>query len=236
MHELAGWEKINVEQKDHDYGCVPAGLEWMIQFAKVEGVKLECFQENCLLDAIKARNGFYFDFKTIAEVIIKRNPHLDIKLYINGNEHVDTNVKRVDPAKKDQYSSLKIHIKNVFSNGSEKYSFIETLIKDQIPCVLSTFRKCNRSDSKCEDFRIDSNQRNQKSEIINSIISNSTFKIGVHVRPVIKIDNQKLFLREYNEQKPVLYEKWEIEDYHDLVFKNNTAQIAARDIAWLEVV
>jgi hypothetical protein len=100
MHELAGWENISVKQKDLVWGCIPAGYEWMIRFAQVKIIKLDCFQENCLLDVIKAEKSLDFNFKTIAEAIIKRNPNLDIQIYMNGKEHVDTNFRSVNHAKK----------------------------------------------------------------------------------------------------------------------------------------
>jgi hypothetical protein len=71
---------------------------------------------------------------------------------------------------------------------------------------------------KCVDYRIN----------LYTLANEPQINIQCHIRPVIKIENVRLYLREYNESEPVLYKRLEIEDYHGRFNR-------CVDIAWLDV-
>jgi hypothetical protein len=45
MTELKDWDRIKVPQR-HETGCVPTSYEWLIRYLKIQGVKLDTFQED----------------------------------------------------------------------------------------------------------------------------------------------------------------------------------------------
>jgi len=179
MLELDGWEGISVEQKDLEFGCIPAGYEWMLRFAKVENIDLTNFQDNCNL---RESNNLF----TVACVIKKKYPTLNIKIYCNGVEYCGNNFRSTDDARKYKYIHPRIRIKNDFRDGSEKVTCIEDLINRQIPCLISL-----------PTVRIICSQK----------------VINFHIMPVVKIDAQKLTLIDYP-NKPVECSRLDVIKYH----------------------
>lgn len=87
MPSIKGWQHGAVVQRDHDLGCIPTGIEWMIRVSGVEGVSLKDFQEKYNLQ----RRGIAPNsFDTIAEAVNHDYPqiHIQFRTFILGEEKV----------------------------------------------------------------------------------------------------------------------------------------------------
>lgn len=109
---LNNYKKIVVNQEDKDSGCIPAGYEWIIRFAKIyddniiNDIKLAGFQEEFNL----FKNGLGANsFVPIREAIQKKYPRIKIEI----EEFKESN------------------------HGAEKIEFIKKLIRAQNPCLIS---------------------------------------------------------------------------------------------------
>lgn len=85
--ELRNWNSALIVQRDSDFGCIPAGYEWLLRISGVRGVDFDHFQEEFNLQAQGKANN---NFDSIADVIELRYPHIRIrrKGFDRGSEKV----------------------------------------------------------------------------------------------------------------------------------------------------
>ncbi|KKK62001.1 hypothetical protein LCGC14_3008690, partial [marine sediment metagenome] len=88
MVELIEWQKALVIQKDHRFGAIVAGYEWMIRHNKIKDISFETFQDDFNLQAKdKGKN----DFDPIANAVSKKYPNVRVKFknFKDGREKVE---------------------------------------------------------------------------------------------------------------------------------------------------
>jgi len=87
MPSIRDWQLGAVAQRDHELGCIPTGIEWMIRVSGIEGVPLENFQEIYNLQ----RNGLASNsFDNIAKAVNQDYPqvHLQYRTFTHGVEKI----------------------------------------------------------------------------------------------------------------------------------------------------
>jgi len=87
MPSIKNWQHGAVVQRDHELGCIPTGIEWMIRVSGIEGVLLENFQEKYNLQ----RSGIAPNsFDNIAKAVNQDYPqvHIQFRAFIHGEEKV----------------------------------------------------------------------------------------------------------------------------------------------------